>query len=144
MNHRDITTGIIKGVCTEKSYERGIQYYKHDSVLSVRMRDNVIRADVEGTDLYAVTIDLDSGGMRCRCTCPYDWDGYCKHIVSVLLYVRDHPRKLERDEEIRHDNVTCILDEATAEQIRDFLEAEMEDNEELLERFADEYGIEVI
>lgn len=29
------------------------------------------------------------GGSTASCTCPYDWGGYCKHVVAVLLTVGD-------------------------------------------------------
>ena len=46
---------------------------------------------MEGSD-YApyevvVTLHPDGGISNASCTCPYDWGGYCKHIVAVLLAV---------------------------------------------------------
>jgi uncharacterized Zn finger protein len=48
----------------------------------------VLRASVEGSQYepYAVTISFDLGGVAAAsCTCPYDWGGWCKHCVAVML-----------------------------------------------------------
>ncbi len=136
-----ITTDAIRGVCNETSFERGSLYYRQGRVRSVRMQGGVIKATVAGTESYTVTVTAGSGGLECGCTCPYDWDGYCKHIVSVLLYARDNARKLHKDEKKRRDSVTGALDAATGDQIREFLAEEMENNEDLLDRFAAACGI---
>ena len=35
---------------------------------------------------YGVRVDFDEAGIiDATCSCPYDWDGLCKHIVAALL-----------------------------------------------------------
>ena len=34
------------------------------------------------------------GGVDANCSCPYDWGGYCKHIVAVLLAYLHEPEKV--------------------------------------------------
>ena len=49
-------------------------------------------AEVEGSEFepYQVLIRLHDGGIAdAHCTCPYDWGGYCNHIVAVLLKFAD-------------------------------------------------------
>src|SRR5262249_47969658 len=44
------------------------------------------------SELYEVTIVLDDGEVdEAHCTCPYDWGGYCKHVVAVLLKLAHAP-----------------------------------------------------
>jgi hypothetical protein len=57
-------------------------------------------AEVEGSDLYTVEIKLNNGEIvSWECDCPYDYGDICKHVVAVLLYIRDnkkcHPVNIE-------------------------------------------------
>jgi uncharacterized Zn finger protein len=79
----DIRTGA-----TSQSYQRGAQHYNDGYVGQLTQRGNLLTAQVEGSTLpyYQVTVTLaDAGGIDdASCTCPYDWGGYCKHIVAVV------------------------------------------------------------
>ena len=33
--------------------------------------------------------------LDATCTCPYDWGGWCKHIVAVLLVAHERPETVE-------------------------------------------------
>lgn len=80
----DVRTGA-----TSQSYQRGVQYYNDGYVGQLTQRGNLLTAQVEGSTLphYQVSITLAETGsiVDAQCTCPYDWGGYCKHIVAVLL-----------------------------------------------------------
>src|SRR5206468_152670 len=55
-------------------------------------------AEVLGTDIdpYRVQVTFDADGLAgATCTCPYDWGGWCKHIVAALLVAREQPEKVE-------------------------------------------------
>ena len=45
-----------------------------------------------GTDNYRVEIDLDD--FSAVCNCPYDLEGYCKHIVAAFLAIDNEPEKV--------------------------------------------------
>jgi len=56
-----------------------------------------LTAEVEGSEFapYQVSIRLHDGGVaETRCSCPYDWSGYCKHIVAVLLKFADEATRV--------------------------------------------------
>jgi uncharacterized Zn finger protein len=40
-------------------FERGLDYYEHQSILSLVARENVFEAEVAGTELYNVKVELD-------------------------------------------------------------------------------------
>jgi uncharacterized Zn finger protein len=81
-----ITEKAIRALANAKSFARGQEYFRDGAVSEVVRRGNRVTAEVEGGELYEVTISLRDGDVaEARCTCPYDWDGYCKHIVAVLL-----------------------------------------------------------
>ena len=46
---------------------------------------HTLRAQVRGTSLYQVEIDVTANGVNAVCSCPYTWGGYCKHIGAVLI-----------------------------------------------------------
>ncbi|MFQ6016281.1 MAG: SWIM zinc finger domain-containing protein, partial [Anaerolineae bacterium] len=87
-----LTEYTVRHLATDQSFSRGEDYYHSGAVLEVLRRGDMLSAEVEGTSYepYQVTIRLDGGGVAdAECSCPYDWGGYCKHIVAVLLtYVR--------------------------------------------------------
>lgn len=62
-------------------------------ILSIAVEgDLVYRAEVEGSELYEVYVELDEGGTinSSDCDCPYDYGPICKHQAAVLLQLRDH------------------------------------------------------
>lgn len=82
-----ITEELILSKVTEKSFERGQEYYSWGMVESVTRRGDRLFAEVLGSeeDLYHVGVAFREGDFSAVCTCPYEWGGYCKHIVAVLL-----------------------------------------------------------
>lgn len=78
----------IRANCTDESFSRGEDYYADGSVLSIVRRGDQLHAEVQGSEYrpYAVTVELDGDQIvDALCTCPYDWGGWCKHIVAALL-----------------------------------------------------------
>jgi hypothetical protein len=76
----------------KKIIARGYVYYENDYVTSVEeIDDNVYEAEVEGTDLYTVEVELDDEAniVDTGCDCPYDMGEYCKHQVAVFLALRN-------------------------------------------------------
>jgi uncharacterized Zn finger protein len=76
----------------KKILARGFDYYENDNVSSLEEVDeNVYEAEVEGTDLYTVEVELDDKAniIDTQCDCPYDMGEYCKHQVAVFLALRD-------------------------------------------------------
>lgn len=86
----------IQDHSSPESFRRGEDYYLQGAVLSVTRSGDRLHAEVAGSDFtpYNVWVSLDAaGGTEATCSCPYDWGGWCKHIVAVLLsYARDPER----------------------------------------------------
>ena len=86
-------------------YERGVIYYKEDRVngLSYNKHEEAWFAEVEGSELYYVEIDLtklSDGKIRTYCECPaFSTYHSCKHLVAVMLEIANH--KYEREWETR-------------------------------------------
>jgi uncharacterized Zn finger protein len=86
----------IRALATAEVYSRGKTYWKNGAVSGLRLRGDTLHAEVEGSEdePYIVTVELASGRAgEMTCTCPFDWDGACKHVVAVLLaYAADETR----------------------------------------------------
>jgi len=95
-----VTEATIRSLASAESFERGESYYHRGAVLNMSKRGHTLLAQVEGSSYepYEVSVELGEEGMiEAGCTCPYDWGGYCKHIVAVLLtYVREPDQVTER------------------------------------------------
>ncbi|MCI0438511.1 MAG: SWIM zinc finger family protein [Chloroflexi bacterium] len=79
---------VLHHYANEKSIQRGREYYEGGAVLSVVLRGSQLFAKVIGSEEepYQVRVELNRHGLvGAACSCPYDWDGYCKHIVAVIL-----------------------------------------------------------
>ncbi len=82
-----ITEAAIRDKVAEQSYDRGVDYYHAGTVESATVRGNQLFAAVQGSewDPYQVGITFSGNDFTASCTCPYDWGGYCKHVVAALL-----------------------------------------------------------
>lgn len=98
-----------------------------------------VTATVSGTRDYRVEIDLRAEKMiYATCTCPYDWGGHCKHIVATLLAINDDDGEVERlvqSSSIKRQSLKGLLNSVQVEELRRFLEQEIERTPEMGERF---------
>jgi hypothetical protein len=67
------------------SYSRGRSY--ESSVRKLKKEGNTYTAKVDGSETYKVEITETENRIETHCTCPYDYDGICKHIVAVGLNI---------------------------------------------------------
>jgi uncharacterized Zn finger protein len=88
-----LTEAHVRELASEKSFERGEDYYRDGAVLEPVRQVSELRAQCQGSDYepYQVSATLTERGIaETSCTCPYDYGGICKHIVALLLtYVRE-------------------------------------------------------
>lgn len=89
----NLTESDITRYCTEQSFERGEDYYYRGAISRPIRQGWTLRAECEGSQYepYRIIVELDEEGIvDASCSCPYDWGGYCKHVVALLLtWVRD-------------------------------------------------------
>jgi uncharacterized Zn finger protein len=89
----ELSEATIRAHAAPESFQRGWSYYKNGAVRDLALRGNVLHASVEGSQhpSYRVNVTFDKGGVTAAtCTCPYDWGGWCKHIVAALLRAIHH------------------------------------------------------
>ena len=124
----------IRGLCTEDSFERGLEYFEDGRVKQVDFFGDTITAVVQGAENYRVTIRVN-GDIEGRCTCPYDWGGYCKHIVATLILYSKGYEKVKGWKEREEDRVNAVLSQVNVEELRKFLSAEFEKDPRMRARF---------
>lgn len=116
---------LIRHQSTEKSFSRGQDYYRNQAVFDMQRRGDTLEAHVEGSSYapYQITITLEHDTLSAAdCSCPYDWGGYCKHIVAVLLAYVHEPDSFE----IR-PTADMLLADLTASQLRTILQTLLTD-----------------
>lgn len=123
------TEADIRACANAQSFERGNSYYRNGAVSDVVQRGNLLTAQVYGSryEPYDVAVTLTAAGgiAGATCTCPYDWGGYCKHIVAVLLAA------LEEKVAIK-PGLDALLAGLTEVQLRCILHALAEDDPALI------------
>ena len=93
----NFSEAIIRQHASPESYRRGQDYYEQGAVRNIVRRGQQLQAEVEGSQYepYQVQIILDEGGIfDADCTCPYNWGGWCKHIVATALTCLHQPEAI--------------------------------------------------
>jgi len=124
----------IRSLCTENSFDRGLTYFEEGKVRQVDFFGDIITAVVQGTENYRVTMRVN-GDIEGRCTCPYDWGGYCKHIVATLILYSKSYEKIKGEKQREENRVNAILNQMTAEKLKEFLGAEFEKDPKMRAHF---------
>jgi hypothetical protein len=108
----------LSGHFSDVIRQRGRSYFLRGAVHLERADPYAVEANVEGTDIYQVTLQrADDNTVVAECTCPYvdEFGTFCKHIWATLLaadqkgYLRagtnQQPRiiKLAEEDEVEPD-----------------------------------------
>lgn len=75
-----------------KILKRGQGYYEDGLIDELwSPESNHYQAVVDGSEPYEVEVVLNADGeiIDHTCACPYDWGEHCKHMVAVLLAIRE-------------------------------------------------------
>jgi len=144
------TRDSIREICTAQSFQRGVEYFEAGQVRDLTVADSEVTATVRGSHDYRTTVDLSATQFAPRCSCPYDYDGECKHVVAVLLAVADRSDELLGDRSDTSDYgdeaaqasnkpmpraVERAVDEADDETVRTFLSRILAEDEHRREQF---------
>lgn len=99
--------------------KRGQNYYRDGAVLSIeKVAENEYAADVEGSEIYEVMVEMDDGGeiYDIDCDCPYDMGDYCKHEAAVLYALRDKSSKVIQSA-VKQANLPQLLGKCSPDQL---------------------------
>ena len=127
----NLTPATIQYHATEPSFTQGESYFRSGAVVSLTQRQQTLQAEVEGNEVtpYRVTIDVDGGGVtHANCTCAYNFEGWCKHIVATLLACIHQPETIEQ-----RPTLAQLLNPLTLLQTQGLVQHLVEDNPGLVE-----------
>lgn len=116
MKSPELSEALIREHSSRSSFERGEDYYRWGQVARLERRGDALQAEVEGSEdrPYRVRVVFDKLGVaEADCTCPYDWGGFCKHIVAVLLAYANEPELAAEK-----PSVAAMLEPLSAEGLR--------------------------
>jgi uncharacterized Zn finger protein len=131
MTQLSLSEDEIRQAATEKSFERGEDSYDQGAVLEIVRRGRTVYAEVEGSeaDPYTVRITFSTHGIpEGTCTCPYDYGGWCKHLVAVGLSMVRGTQPIES-----RPTLAQLLDRLNLVQTQGLIQALAEDNPQLLD-----------
>ena len=129
---------LIRQCATDRSWLRGKEYYDNACVRQIYRRGELITAEVLGNDVrpYRVKIDFrQNESILAECNCPYNWGGYCKHVVAALLTCLHEPEKIQP-----RPSLEQILDRLNEIQTQNLIQELVTNKPQLLddiERLAD-------
>jgi len=90
----DLKLNYVKQLCSDKIYARGLKYYKDGRVSNQLIQNNLLSCQVQGSQFnYDVNIKVENGKLIPNCTCPYDFEDFCKHSISLLANWIIHPEQ---------------------------------------------------
>jgi hypothetical protein len=79
----------LKSLALATSFSRGESYFRSGSVGRITREGNKFTAKVRGTRPYKVQLTMRGEEATLTCSCPYDFEGICKHAVALGLAVID-------------------------------------------------------
>lgn len=81
-----ISEPALEELAGDRSFERGLAYFRHGAVERLVCHDNRVTARVVGTENYTVKLWPNGRRLDWSCTCPLGQDGQlCKHLVATGL-----------------------------------------------------------
>ncbi|MCC6147762.1 MAG: SWIM zinc finger family protein [Anaerolineaceae bacterium] len=106
---KKLTVNILKSCSSPESFTRGHELYQSDTVFDSFRQGDILTGKCEGNSapFYQMRVQLDEGGIQeASCTCPYDWGGYCKHIIALMLTYMHNPEVF-----IEQKNINELLEQ---------------------------------
>ncbi len=83
---RALNDAVVRRLAGDRSYRRGLDYFQHGHVESLKHGAAAVRAVVRGNQDYTVVLSSDDGVPDYACDCPQGADGaFCKHCVAAAL-----------------------------------------------------------
>ena len=126
-----ISNESIRNLCNSKTYQKGLDYYSEGRVNNVTIKGKRIYASVRGTYNYNVKKTMKKDYIFDSCSCPYDWDGSCKHVIATLLHVQNNEEEITRKIANNKEKVHKILEQTSDEELRTFIIRQLEKNYKL-------------
>ncbi|WP_414755218.1 SWIM zinc finger family protein [Anabaena sp. CCY 9910] len=126
MSLPQISEFTVRRYANAKSFQRGEAYFEAGAVITITQRGQQLQAEVEGNERlpYRVSLNFDDKTITsAKCTCAYNLDGWCKHIVATMLVSTRQPEIIEQRptleqllDRLDHVQTQRLVQELVAEQ----------------------------
>lgn len=126
-----INEKTIRMNSNNSSYQRGQDYYQDNAVISIWQRGQTLQALVQGSEIKPYRVDVGFTGENINhvsCSCPYDYEGWCKHIVAVLLTCSRQPELIAQ-----RPSLEDLLDPINENKIRALVKHLVEKHPEIID-----------
>lgn len=128
-----ITEQRLRKLAGERSFARGLDYFHGGVVERLRVHNDRITAQVEGSDIYTVKLWRNGSDLDYDCTCPIGQDGeFCKHLVATgLTSLAQGTKEKESADSQEMLAIRGFLEAADRQVLVDLLMEQAAQNEEL-------------
>jgi uncharacterized Zn finger protein len=125
-------------LATFSSFQKGKEYFEDGCVEKLWSEGDLYKAKVCGTHAYTVTFQREDDRLKATCTCPYAYEGICKHAVAAIFaFAKSNDfeniaplQKGDKEEEAKK-----LIDSAIEEQLRTFIQCQLKKSPSLIEDF---------
>ncbi len=129
------STELAEDIASYSSYNKGEEYYRDGNVGRRWQEGDVFKAIVQGATPYTVTITPHGEKVETSCTCPYELEGACKHVVAAILAFtedrKSRPSPAEEKVEKVDRKVKALVAKAPTAKINRFLEEKLRKDADL-------------
>jgi len=120
------------------AFNRGMNYFKAGNVLSIRQKANKVTAEVDGSEIYRVTLKWTQAQFDGACDCPAsEGFDFCKHCVAVALTLQQ--AQLEQEKLVQggtENRIKAYLLKQDREKLADWLLKLIESESILLQEWS--------
>ena len=82
-----LSESLLRQLANATSYSRGEDYFYNRAVRRIKRIGNTFGGQVGGSERYEVSLTLTNDAPSFSCSCPYHFDGICKHAVAFGMAV---------------------------------------------------------
>lgn len=130
----------IMELANDASFIKGEDYYNSGRVKKIIKTGNIFEGTVRGTSNYTVTLDISDNDLHFQCTCPYDFEGICKHSVAFALAVlngkySNAPGIIPGQDKMSAEEFKKIFNAADAQKKQGFLKQLLDKDTDLQSQF---------
>lgn len=121
-----------KHLFSAQSLKRAREYV--DFIENAHLSQNSLSCKVEGSYPYKVKIAWSENDYtELSCTCPYDYEGYCKHIAAALMYLEEElPEETVIPKKQKKPEWKKIIEKLSKEELLSLLTEYAADDENLI------------
>lgn len=116
---KSLSETSFKTLAGDSAYARGLDYYNDGRVIELNINDSNIKAQVNGSETYSVTLIHTNKVFEGSCSCPAsDHFDFCKHCVAAsLAYYYQTQINFEMADDASSDPVDLYLNTFTKPQL---------------------------